>query len=217
MVAEKKAERKKHWLKSPVTIAVAAILIILAGIGTGVVLGRRAPKLSGASAAGITAARTPGTNAISPALQSLAKEVEREDAPIPRLLEFAHLALDQEQFVLAIPAYRRVLNRDPKNPEALTHMGLILYRANHTDRALAMIDDALRIDPKYAHAHWDRANILYATKKDLPGAAKSFETFLALIPQGQDADRARAMLAELRRSSAAAKPVKAVLPEADRK
>jgi lipoprotein NlpI len=67
---------------------------------------------------------------------------------------------------LAIPAHKRVLARDPKNTEALTHVGLVLYSANHVDQALARIDEALRIDPAYAHAHWDRANILYETKKD---------------------------------------------------
>jgi regulator of sirC expression with transglutaminase-like and TPR domain len=52
----------------------------------------------------------------------------------------------------------------------------------------------------------DRAYILYKTKKDLAGAAKSLEAFLALIPQGQDTDRARALLAEIRRSGGTPKP-----------
>lgn len=193
-------------IRGPVGIAIAAVALVIVGVGAGVVLGRRAPETpGGARPAGRAVPGTPGAPAMSPQLQSLARETEREDTPTQKLLEFAHLALDQQSFALAIPAYKRVLARDPKNTEALTHMGLIFYSANHVDQALARIDEALRIDPKYAHAHWDRAHILYETKKDLAGAAKSLETFLTLIPQGQDTDRARALLAEIRRSGATAK------------
>lgn len=190
-------------LWSPGGIVIIAVLLVGVGIGGGVALGRRAPEPPSAPS---TRPAAPGAVAMSPDLQSLARDVEREDAPTQKLLEFAHLALDQRQFALAIPTYKRVLARDPKNPEALTHIGLILYRANHVDQALARIDEALRIDPRYAHAHWDRAHILYETKKDLAGAAKSFEAFLVLAPKGQDADRARSLLAEIRRSGATVKP-----------
>jgi cytochrome c-type biogenesis protein CcmH/NrfG len=194
------------WIRGPVGVAIAAIALVVVGIGAGVMLSRRAPEApGGARPAGQAVAGMPGAPAMSPQLQLLARETEREDTPSQKLLEFAHLALDQQNFALAIPAYKRVLARDPKNAEALTHVGLILYSANHADQALARIDEALRIDSTYAHAHWDRAHILYETKKDLAGAAKSLETFLTLIPQGQDSDRARALLAEIRRSGATSK------------
>lgn len=50
----------------------------------------------------------------------------------------------------------------PYDLEALTHVGLIVYRANHVDQALARIDQALRIDPRYHHALRDRARALLA-------------------------------------------------------
>lgn len=191
------------WIRGPVGIAIAVAALVVFGVGAGVVLSRRAPAAPGsARPAGRAVPGMPSAPAMSAELLSLARETEREDTPTQKLLEFAHRALDQQNFALAIPAYKRVLARDPKNTEALTHVGLILYRANHADQALARMDEALRIDPKYAHAHWDRAHILYETKKDLAGAAKSLETFLTLIPQGQDTDRARALLAEIRRSGA---------------
>ncbi len=196
----------KARLWSPGGIAIAAVLLVGVGIGGGVALGRRAPEPPSARNTGPEASRMSDARIASPDLQWLAREIEREDTPTQKLLEVAHLALDQQQFALAIPTYKRVLARDPRNPEALTHIGLILYKANHVDQALARIDEALRIDPKYAHAHWDRAHILYETKKDLAGAAKSFEAFLALVPKGQDAERARAVLVEIRRTGATTKP-----------
>jgi cytochrome c-type biogenesis protein CcmH/NrfG len=195
------------WIRVSVGFAIAAAALVVIGVGAGVVLGRRAPQPSAGAGPAVRAVPgMPGGPAMSAELQSLARETQGEEAPTQKLLEFAHLALDQQHFGLAVPAYKRVLARDPKNAEALTHMGLILYSANHIDQALERIDQALRIDPKYAHAHWDRAYILYETKKDLGGAAKSLEAFLALIPQGQDTDRARALLAEIRRSGGTPKP-----------
>ena len=193
----------------PIVVAAAAVVIVAVGAGIGVMLSRaaQAPP-SGARPAATAAPAMPDVRPLSPQLEALAREIEREDAPTPKILEFAHLALDQQDFALAISAYKRVLARDPKNPEALTHLGLILYKANHLDQALARIDEALRNDPKYAHAHWDRAQILYESKKDLGEAAKSLEAFLKLMPEGQDSDRARTLLAEIRRSGATAKPAK---------
>jgi regulator of sirC expression with transglutaminase-like and TPR domain len=75
-------------------------------------------------------------------------------------------------------------------------VGLLLHERGHTDQALAHLDRALEMDPTYAHALWDKASLLYHTKQDYPGAIKALEAFLALIPQGEDADRARAMIAE---------------------
>jgi regulator of sirC expression with transglutaminase-like and TPR domain len=200
------AKRLKAKLSSPGGIAAAAILLVGVGIAAGVVLGRRAAAPPGTLHTAPAASWMHGTASTSLDLQALAREIEREDAPTQALLDFAHLALDQQQFVLAIQTYKRVLARDPKNPAALTHVAHVLYRANHVDQALARLDEALSIDPNYAHAHWDRAHILYETKKDLAGAAKSFEAFLARIPTGPDADRARSLLAEIRRGGGTTKP-----------
>lgn len=197
------------WLRGPVGIAVAAVVIVGVGAGVGVMLTRAAPAPnSGARPVPMAARATPDPRPLSPQLDALALQIKREDAPTEKILEFAHVALDQQEFALAIPAYKRVLARDPKNAEALTHLGLILYKANHVDQALARIDEALRNDPKYAHAYWDRAQILYESKKDLGEAAKSLETFLTLMPKGEDADRARTLLADIRRSGGATAPAK---------
>ena len=73
------------------------------------------------------------------------------------------------------------------------------YQGKHLDQALARIEEVISIDPKYAHAHWDRAHLLFTGKEDYTAAQQALEAFLALVPTGDDADRARAMLAEARR------------------
>jgi tetratricopeptide (TPR) repeat protein len=191
-------------LRSPLALILGAGLLVVLGVTMGLVLGRSTSN-EGLAAPRQTAAVSgaAGAPAISAELEMLRKEVEREDAPSKKLLAFAHLALDEGQLPAAIWAYKRVLAREPRNVEAITHMGLILYQGKHLDEALARIEEAIRLDPKYAHAHWDRANLLLTGKKDYAAAQEALGAFLALVPSGPDADRARAMLAEARRQLAA--------------
>lgn len=180
--------------KNPVVLGVAAVVLVAGGLAVGwALMGRPASGPAGT---------TPGGPGVSPQLAALQREVEREDAPIPALLAFAHQALDEQQLSASIWAYKRVLAREPKNPEALVHMGTILAMAGHMDQALANMAEALREDPKYAHAYWDRGHLLVSAKQDYKGAIADFQAFLEIIPTGQDADRARAMIAEAQRLSA---------------
>lgn len=204
------------WLSGPLGLTLGAVVLLAAGTGLGVVLGRsttdeRPPGLTTGRAVG-----REGPAPVSPALEALGQEVAADPTPIPKLLVFGHRALDEGQIEAALRAYQRVLAREPKNVEALTHLGLILYQANHVDQALARIDEALRLDPRYVHAYWDRAHILFRGKKDYPAAARALEAFLTLVPESADADRARAMLSEARAAQAGQAPAAARQPGAAR-
>lgn len=144
-----------------------------------------------------------GGSEVSPELDALRRQIETESVPTRALLAFGHLALDEGQVPAAIRACKRVLTREPRNAEAITHMGVTLYEGGHVDQALARVDEALTIDPSYVHARWDRAQMLFAGKKDFVAAARALEDFLVLMPTGDDALRARAMLEEARRQVAA--------------
>jgi tetratricopeptide (TPR) repeat protein len=188
------------WLKGPVGLTLGAVVLVSVGVGVGMLLARSATdEPPAASAVAPTPGSVmPGGPSASAKLEALRQEAARDNASIPTLLAFAHVALDEGQMAVAIDTYRRVLAREPKNVEAITHMGGILYQADHVDQALARIDEALAIDPDYAHAHWDRAHILFQAKQDYAGAARTLEKFLTLIPDGEDAARARALLTEAR-------------------
>lgn len=179
---------------SPWVLGAAAVILIVGGLAVGwALLGGSASTPGGA---------VQGGQGVSPRLAAMQREVEREDAPIPALLAFAHQALDEQQLSASIWAYKRALAREPKNPEALVHMGSILFMAGHVDQALANMADALRVDPQYAHAYWDRGHILFSAKQDYKGAIADFQAFLKIIPTGQDADRARAMITDAQRLAA---------------
>lgn len=211
------------WLGGPAGLALVATALLIAGLVVGVLLGRSTsdgpgtPGLSGRAAPG----GAPRARPVADEIEARRKEVEPSDAPTKKLLTFAHLALDEGQTPAAIWAYKRVLAREPKNVEALTHMGIVFYQGNHVDEALARLEEALALDPNYAHAHWDRAHILFHGRKDYAAAVRALEAFIALVPTGEDAERARAMLIEARtrmggggRSERPAPPPAAVLPAA---
>lgn len=178
------------WWRHPAILASAAALILIAGGGAGAVLIRwsaePARPATGSSAPlalppGVGSSAPEGTSAalMSPIeLQALRLGTTRDDAPIDKLLRLAHIDLDAGRLDVARALYDRVLVRDPKNAEAITHQGSILYQEGRIDEALAKVETALRIDPSYIHAHWDRVQYLFHGKRDFAAAVKAGEAFL---------------------------------------
>jgi tetratricopeptide (TPR) repeat protein len=201
------------WWRHPAMLASAAAMILIAGAGAGVVLTRwsaePARPVTGTGAPltfppGVGSSAPEGTSAapMNPIeLQALRLAATRNDAPIDDLLRLAHIDLDAGRLDLARGLYDRVLVRDPKNAEAITHQGSILYHEGRTDEALAKVETALRIDPSYIHAHWDRVQYLFHGKRDFAGAVKAGEAFLKVVPDGPDADNVRRLIAEARQNT----------------
>ena len=131
-------------------------------------------------------------------LGALRQAAAREDTPIPSLLQLAHVALDQGRLDEARRVYGRVLAREARNVEAITHLGAVLHQEGRVDEALAKLEEALRIDPSYIHAHWDRAQYLFYGKRDFPAAVKAAEAFLQVVPDGPDAESVRKLMGEAR-------------------
>jgi cytochrome c-type biogenesis protein CcmH/NrfG len=73
------------------------------------------------------------------------------------------------------------------------------------DRSLDLFDRALAQDPNYPPALLYRGQVLYEARKDVPGAIKAWEKFLAVAPPGEDRDRVVKLLADARAQSGAAR------------
>jgi len=78
-------------------------------------------------------------------------------------------------------------------PALLTELALAQRAAGDRDTAIATIERALTMDPKYATAHYVLGNMLAGAKK-LADAKKHYERYLALEPKGAQADEARERL-----------------------
>jgi cytochrome c-type biogenesis protein CcmH/NrfG len=82
-------------------------------------------------------------------------------------------------------------------------MGLIAAvaaRGEHglemVDRALGLFDRALTLSPDYPPALLYRGQVLYEMKKDAPGAIRSWERFVKVVPAGDDRARVERLIAE---------------------
>jgi tetratricopeptide (TPR) repeat protein len=201
---------RRQRLRHPMTMGAVAVVLLIVGVAAGVTVG---PWLSAPGAptpAGVSSPAPgdrPSTRMTEAALQALQQAAPREDAPTATLLEFAHVALDNHRIEEARRVYAQVLARDPKNVEAITHLGAVLFEEGRVDEALAKVDDALRIDPGYIHALWDRTQYLFHGKRDFPAAIRAADAFLAVAPQGPDAESVRKLMAEARQQGPAQGPL----------
>jgi cytochrome c-type biogenesis protein CcmH/NrfG len=121
------------------------------------------------------------------------------------MLAAARQSLYAGRYNEAMRAYQAVLKRDPNNVDALTHLGLmagIAAQGQHgpemVQRALDLFDRALKLEPDYPPALLYRGQVLYEVRKDVPGAIRSWERFVAVSPPGEDRERVVKMIADAR-------------------
>jgi len=82
----------------------------------------------------------------------------------------------------ALKIYDDVLQADPRNVQALAYRGWLLKRAGLPDLALAALDQAIAIDPRFPDAHFFRGMVLYQDRKDPATAVTEFRLFLSNNP-----------------------------------
>src|SRR5206468_1329757 len=191
-------ESRSAW-RHPATLAAGATLLLAFGIaiGAGVVRYAEPDRSAGAP--------MPGSLPLTPPSGARAGGGGTPGAPrvvtpavLQGMLQAARASLSDGRYGEAIAAYQAVLKRDPKNVDALTHLGLIVAIGGHADTALETFERALAIDPKYPPALLYRGQVLYESKKDTAGAIRSWEKFVAVVPPGEDRARVEKMIAEAR-------------------
>jgi tetratricopeptide (TPR) repeat protein len=119
------------------------------------------------------------------------------------MLDAARQALFSGEYGQAIQAYQAILKRDPQNVDAMTHLGLIVAIGGHADTALETFDKALALDPNYGPALLYRGQVLYDTKKDVPGAIRAWERFVAVTPPGEDRARVAKLIEDAKKQTPA--------------
>lgn len=90
-------------------------------------------------------------------------------------LALARRYLDKGRYDLAVVHYKKVLEKEPRNPEALTHLAWVLFRVGRPDEAATMVDTAIEIDPELADAWWVQASIRLYGLKDPEAALSSLD------------------------------------------
>ena len=188
----------RGW-RHPAAVGVGALALLVFGIA----LGAGVVRYMTPEPAQVTAPT--GSRPLAPPLD------EATRAPVPPgggtglalspemlqgMLQAARASLFAGRYSEAIAAYQAVLKRDPRNVDAMTHLGLIVALGGHVDQALETLDRALALDPNYPPALLYRGQILIESKGDAPGAVAAWEKFVAVAPPGEDRDRVAKMIEE---------------------
>jgi tetratricopeptide (TPR) repeat protein len=177
---------------------VGGVLVLFFGVVIGLNVGRFAQPespMTPPDAAPAVAAGQPESPVGAPRFQL------EPGKPIPPeilggMLNAARQSLMEGRYPEAIAAYQAVLKRDPRNVDAMTHLGLIVAIGGHADAALETFDKAAQIDASYPPIYLYRGQVLYEVKQDYGGAVQSWQRFLALVPKGEDHDRVAALVKE---------------------
>ena len=193
------AATRVPWTRQPAALAVGAVVLVVFGVVIGVNASRfAAPDQTMTPPGSRLPVPGPGADAGASPVGPPSMRFE-PGKPIPPeilagMLNAARQSLFDGNYSQAIAAYQAVLKRDARNVDAMTHLGLIVSIGGHADAALETFDRALAIDPKYPPAYLYRGQVLFEQKQDYAGAVKAWESFLKLVPKGEDHDRVVAML-----------------------
>ena len=106
------------------------------------------------------------------------------DTPSGRMSQALQLE-SQGKAAEALKIYDELLKSDPRNVQALAYRGWLLKRAGLPDLAMASLDQAIAIDPRFPDAHFFRGMVLYQDRKDPSGAVTEFRLFLSNNPPQQ--------------------------------
>lgn len=192
------APARRSWTRHPATLTVGAVALLIFGIVIGAGVSRFTepdrtvtPPGSGLPGPGPGSPVGPPTMRFEPG-----KPVPPEI--LAGMLRAARQSLKEGHYSEAIAAYQAVLKRDPKNVDAMTHLGLIVAIGGHADAALETFDKVIAIDPGYPPVYLYRGEVLFETKRDYSRAIQSWERFLALVPKGEDHDRVVVLVSEAR-------------------
>jgi cytochrome c-type biogenesis protein CcmH/NrfG len=196
-----RVERRAAW-RHPAVVAVGAVALVTFGVALGVGIVRYTEPDPNAGTP------MPGSRPMAAMEAPSAANAPRgpvTPAMLQGMLEAARSSLFAGRYGEAMSAYQAVLKRDADNVDAMTHLGLIAAIAAQgehgpemVNRALALFERALALDPDYAPALLYRGQVLYEVKKDVPGAIQSWEKFIAVTPPGEDRDRVVKLLADAR-------------------
>ena len=199
--AAEPAPARTPWTRQPAALVAGAVVLVVFGVIIGINASRfTEPDQTMTPPGSRLPVPAPGPGADTGGSPVGPPSMRFEPGkPIPPeilagMLNAARQSLFDGNYSQAIAAYQAVLKRDAKNVDAMTHLGLIVSIGGHADAALETFDKALAIDPKYPPAYLYRGQVLFEQKQDYAGAVKAWESFLKLVPKGEDHDRVVAML-----------------------
>ena len=198
--------KPRPWTRAPAAVVAGGVAVLALGMGLGVGISRYSAPDQTVTPPGsrLPVPALPDPGPLLPGAPGTGPASMKAIPPemLARMLEAARQSLFAGRYQEAIAAYQAVLKRDPKNVDAMTHLGLVVAIGGHADAALETFDKALAIDPKYAPALLYKGQVLYESKQDYAGAVKALERYLKLDPQSEEKERVAALIQDAKSKSA---------------
>ena len=121
------------------------------------------------------------------------RQVQAHPDDIGARLDLAQQYLAVGDIQPATNQYLQVVKLDPRNVEAHTQIGLLLYEAQLPDQALQAVDHALQVEPRYPEALYLKGVILLALHRP-SNAVVALQGYLAAAPLGTHRDEVEQLL-----------------------
>lgn len=106
-----------------------------------------------------------------------------ESTSTQKLLEFAQIAWEAQNYEKAASIYTIILRRNPAQPTAIRRYGILLFFAGENEEALHLLDAAIKLDPNEPESYLNKGNLLFSTN-DPAGAIEAWENYRRLNPNG---------------------------------
>lgn len=177
--------------------------ILAAGVLVGTVIALLASSLGtrtpGQPISGGIASEGGGTSTRSP-LSFFEQRVREHPGDLAARLDLAQAYLDAGSVQPAIQQYLAALQIDPRNTEARSALGFLIYRAGRPKDGLRIVNQALQRDRSYPEALFFKGVILLRGLHEPRQAAAALRLYLGAAPFGSRRAEARRLLAEAERS-----------------
>ena len=186
------------------TVTGIVVFAAIAGVALASALGARLP---GQTSSGNSQTHAPVTASTTQRRRQLEAAVARNPSDITSRLLLAQILEEGNNLVGALQQYNAITQLQPTNVVALANEGRIQAltaestggsQANLLDSgARADFDRAVTIDPQYPDVHFFRAVLLANEYQDYAGAQDDLQHYLVLAPNGQYAQEAQVLLAQV--------------------
>ncbi len=131
-------------------------------------------------------------------IAALQEAVRKDPKNLNAWVNLGNILMDTSRFDEAINAYQKALDMDPKNVDVRVDMGTCYRRTGKPDVAVSEYRKALEINPNHPMALRNLGVVLEYDLKDNKQAIQTFEKYLQVAPNAQDAGNVKEEIEKMR-------------------
>ena len=177
-----------------ILVIVGVLVGFIAGVGAGIRFASKDVLPPAVTQNAPVPQKAPSESEIRALEGMIAKDPLNQQA----LIDLGNRYFDGRQFQKAVDTYARVLKIDPKNADVRTDMAIMLRGLKEYDRAISELRQAAAQDPNHVNSRYNLGIILLHDKGDVKGAIAAWEDCLKAGAAGDQAEKIREQIKELR-------------------